>query len=348
MQLRILGTQSPYHTRGHACPGYLITCGKQRILLDCGSGCHRLLALPRELEHLTVVLSHLHRDHYNDVYNLQYASTVFRRQERLSEPLRICLPATPEEICRDVVGEQNAYAEYTVIDETTVLHIGAAKLTFCRTDHSAETYAVKVQSEGKTLVYTADASFSCKARLAAFAAGADVLLSEASLLTAHGFPPICAHMTAAQAAELAREAGVGQLVLTHLWPEEDPGRYREEAAAIFPNVTAAREGMIIPIDRITDEQTRRIAGAERALNRAEEAIRGLADAWEAYRNAQEDLALLERYLNSAERKRDLEADEQGKLPASLPRGVLSEDGIWDLLEQNTALRQAIARECSES
>ena len=32
-------------------------------------------------------------------------------------------------------------------------------------------------------------------------------------------------------------------------------------------------------------------------------------------------------------QKDFEADEQGKLPESLKRGVLSEDGLWNLLEE---------------
>ena len=36
-------------------------------------------------------------------------------------------------------------------------------------------------------------------------------------------------------------------------------------------------------------------------------------------------------------KEDFEADEAGKFPDDLPRGVLSEDGIYNLLEQNDEL-----------
>ena len=37
-----------------------------------------------------------------------------------------------------------------------------------------------------------------------------------------------------------------------------------------------------------------------------------------------------------------EADEDGKLPADLKRGVLSEDGIYDLLSDNNELVSKLA------
>ncbi len=45
------------------------------------------------------------------------------------------------------------------------------------------------------------------------------------------------------------------------------------------------------------------------------------------------LNALESYYTSAAWKQDLAADEAGLLPQKLKRGVLSEDGIFDLLER---------------
>ncbi|MBR4815466.1 MAG: DUF4298 domain-containing protein, partial [Paludibacteraceae bacterium] len=41
---------------------------------------------------------------------------------------------------------------------------------------------------------------------------------------------------------------------------------------------------------------------------------------------------------------DFEADEKGKLPADLKRGVLSEDGLWDLLEEYQQLKEYLEEE----
>ena len=43
------------------------------------------------------------------------------------------------------------------------------------------------------------------------------------------------------------------------------------------------------------------------------------------------LKLLEEYYTSGDWRTDYEADEAGELPADLKRGVLSQDGVYDLL-----------------
>ena len=45
----------------------------------------------------------------------------------------------------------------------------------------------------------------------------------------------------------------------------------------------------------------------------------------------EDIAILDEYYGSEVWRQDLADDEAGRLPKGLKRGVLSEDGIWNLL-----------------
>ena len=119
MKLIVLGTQSPITTKGHHCPGFLIKDGNNRIMLDCGSGTHSLLEYPQDLQNLSVIISHLHRDHYNDIYNLQYGSLVFHNQKRIEKPINIYMPKTPIERVNDIKTEPDAYAKYHEIDENT-------------------------------------------------------------------------------------------------------------------------------------------------------------------------------------------------------------------------------------
>jgi hypothetical protein len=49
------------------------------------------------------------------------------------------------------------------------------------------------------------------------------------------------------------------------------------------------------------------------------------------RAMRQSLAVLASYYSSREWKEDFAADEAGLLPKSLKRGILSEDGLWNLL-----------------
>ena len=80
------------------------------------------------------------------------------------------------------------------------------------------------------------------------------------------------------------------------------------------------------------EQIERIKQMELRMERAAKAVMEQSAALENYEAVQEDIAALEQYYGSEEWKQDFADDEAGLLPVDLKRGVLSEDGIWNLLE----------------
>lgn len=82
------------------------------------------------------------------------------------------------------------------------------------------------------------------------------------------------------------------------------------------------------------QQTERIKLMEEKLNQASQAVIQLSAALDGYAEAQEALHELEAYYGSDEWKKDFAADEAGLLPKNLKRGVLSEDAIWNLLEDS--------------
>ena len=70
---------------------------------------------------------------------------------------------------------------------------------------------------------------------------------------------------------------------------------------------------------------------ELRLERTAAAVMELSAALDRYEAVQEDIEALDKYYTSEEWKQDFTDDEAGRLPADLKRGVLSEDGIWNLL-----------------
>ena len=51
------------------------------------------------------------------------------------------------------------------------------------------------------------------------------------------------------------------------------------------------------------------------------------------RRTPEDLSVLAAYMDSGEWRADYEADEQGLIPRCMKRGVLSQDGLYNLLQE---------------
>ena len=87
-------------------------------------------------------------------------------------------------------------------------------------------------------------------------------------------------------------------------------------------------------------QIERIEAMETALNEIRAANETLEEALLRYEQAQNRANELSDYLGSDEWLAAREADDAGQLPAGLKRGVLSEDGAYNVLADNreTAIR----------
>lgn len=92
------------------------------------------------------------------------------------------------------------------------------------------------------------------------------------------------------------------------------------------------------------ERTERVRAMEARLNRLLRWQEELSRLLEELPQAREDEECLSDYLESPEWQADFEADERGELPGDLPRGVLSEDGIYDALETQRELLDALRNE----
>ena len=106
---------------------------------------------------------------------------------------------------------------------------------------------VSVARPGQTFAFVMDTRL-CDAAVE-LAAGADLLVCESTFLSAdQDLATAYGHMTAAQAAWLAREAGVRRLVLTHFSQRYTDDRlFLAEAAPIFPDVVVARDLDVVPL-----------------------------------------------------------------------------------------------------
>ena len=93
-----------------------------------------------------------------------------------------------------------------------------------------------------------------------------------------------------------------------------------------------------------DPQENRIREMELCFEKAADAVLALEEAIDGFNSARPLLKRLSGYQESGRWQKDFEADEQGKLPQDLKRGVLSEDGLYDLLTRAQALAKCLRTE----
>lgn len=250
LTLTVLGSSGSYPGPGRACSGYLVQGGGKNVWLDAGSGTMANLQKHIGLSDIdAVVISHEHPDHWSDINGLQVACSYGTGPDRIA----IYAPAT---LCEFAYQFKKQSLEWNVITDRSEVSIGGQAWSFSRVDHPPETLAARVDADGAAFGYTADTGPEWSA--AELGPGLDLLLSEATFqdedaaeVAAEGTH--VGHLSARQAGEMARQAGVPRLVITHIWPSHDVQVSRRQAEEGFGGaVEVANEG-----DRFVVEAGRR-------------------------------------------------------------------------------------------
>ena len=248
MRLTVLGASASYAGAGQACAGHLVSSGETDVLLDCGHGV--LANLGHVLDPMAldgVFISHAHPDHLVDLYSLQ--ALLRYAPEGPAPPLDLFCPAGTVERMSCLLSEDGgrefaeAFRTRTLVAGEPVV-VGALAVEPVAVDHGDDAFGFRVSDGAGTLFYTSDARHGPE--LVRAAEGTDVLLAEATLPAAYqGRAP---HLTGEEAASVAEEAGVGRLVLTHLWPTADHGAILDGARRRFSGeTTLAREFLEVDI-----------------------------------------------------------------------------------------------------
>lgn len=225
MKITILGFFGGYPYDGKATSSYLLQSDGYNLLLDCGSGA--LLNLEKELDPLqlnAVLLSHYHQDHIADIGVLQYYWQL--NNEQIGGKI---LPIYGHTQDKEHFASLT-WAKATVgrgYDPSATLILGPFEIDFLPTKHPVTAYAVRIKdtNNGKTLVFTADTDYIPE--MAAFARGADVLMTDTNYSDGKKEPKW--HMTSTESGKIAKEAGVKKLILTHLPQKVDFSLLLDEA-----------------------------------------------------------------------------------------------------------------------
>lgn len=234
LELTILGSAGSHPGVGRLCSGYLVRSGSTSLLLDAGNGStanlQRLLPY-RSLD--AIVISHRHVDHCVDLIGAFYAL-------RFGDPLgrRIPLFGAAEVhamltgmLSTDTAMDFDEVFAHQQVGDGDTADVGPMQLHFADSIHSVPTVSTRIEVGGASLVYSGDSAGG--PMLVDLARGADLLLCEATWTgDAEDHPPGM-HLTGRGAADIAREAGVGRLVLTHIAGATDRAQLLAEARERF-------------------------------------------------------------------------------------------------------------------
>ncbi len=244
MDLTLLGTGCPQCDPDRLGPANLVRHDGHAFLVDCGSGAtQRLVAAGSAGKALdAVLLTHLHSDHIVDLYQLIVSSwhQGRDRKQRIFGPkgTRRFVDGTMalwrEELTQRIAHEVRPSTaalevEVTEIEPGEILSVGGVTVTAVAVEHQPvrEAYGFVFAAGGRRLVFSGDTA-PCPALVAA-AKGADVLVHECfihgimkpapGLRTEEGLRNVARYHTASsEVGKIAREAGVGCLVLNHFVP----------------------------------------------------------------------------------------------------------------------------------
>ena len=253
--LQVLGSGGPELDDGRASTSYLIWVdGKARVLIDMGAGSmQRYEQSGASINDLDLILfTHLHVDHSNDLPALIKASYFSGRERDLpvyGPTGNELMPAMTQFVQR-LFGENGAYRylsdyldgseDYRLLTHDVeadgrkplrVIDDGKMKITAVPIHHGpVPSLAWRIEMAGRSMVISGDMNNDYHT-LAPLARGADLLIAHHAIPEGAGGAARNLHMPPSVIGEIAAEAKVGQLVLTHRM-NRTLGREEESTAQI--------------------------------------------------------------------------------------------------------------------
>jgi ribonuclease BN (tRNA processing enzyme) len=197
------------------------------------------------------VLTHFHIDHVVELPAILFALRHAPGVQDRTEPLEILGPPGTARLVEDLesaLGRDFTQLHFDVAlrelrpGEAQAIRPGCT-LRVASVPHTDESIALRFEERGASVGLTGDTAASPD--LPSFLEGCDVLVADCSLDEPS---ESIAHLSVEETARLARDAGVGRLVATHLFPGLDPEVVKKRLEAIYEGaVQMARDGLSIDL-----------------------------------------------------------------------------------------------------
>ena len=250
MKIIFLGTNGWFSSPTGDTPCILIDAEDQYIILDAGNGIYKLDDYIKQDKPISMFISHFHIDHTSGLHTLakfdfkqgidMYVGKGRTRdfETLVNPPFTIGYRPKRENIIN--LKTEIRLHELSEDGQNTPFRAAAIKQYHAYVDHG-----YRIELEGKTIAYTGDCGFTNASRK--LAKNAALLICECSNKKTVD-PDNWGHFDPVQAATLAKESSVKQLILTHFGAHlytslGDRRLAKKEAKKIFPQTIAATDGM---------------------------------------------------------------------------------------------------------
>ena len=218
----------------------MIEDGDFAFSLDFGTGAFANMRRYADYDRLdAVVISHMHADHFLDLIPLRYA--VRYGSKRRSNRLPVWMPPGGIAMLRRMTDVFHGEGPGDFLDEAFELKefdpagslsLGPGQLRFAATTHFITSFAIRYQRNGSSVTYSADTAPD--PRVVDLARDTDLFLCEATLRVneeEHG--GVRGHSSAAEAGQMAADARVRKLALTHYAQDATAYDLQDSASKIY-------------------------------------------------------------------------------------------------------------------
>jgi ribonuclease BN (tRNA processing enzyme) len=230
MKVVIIGSGASVPDPDRCGPSQVVEVGNEPLLFDCGpgTGMNLMRAGITPVAISQIFLTHLHMDHCLELPSVVFGSYLMGKKDKV----HIFGPPGTTDFCKLTFERVYAYVpEIVRIVRKEELEITPNEVyqgLVCRTDnyrvlstpveHGFTTIAFRIESKEGTVVISGDTRPSNS--VIELAKGADLLIHECSVPDDMAkFAQDSHHSTASEVGNVADQAGVKRVLLTHLFPQ---------------------------------------------------------------------------------------------------------------------------------